>query len=57
MPINADKPHLWKKDIAESVDLFNNWFMEFAPAAYRDRSSPEFCVKAEEAPRHATHAA
>ncbi len=36
MPINADKPHLWKADIAQSVDLFNNWFMEFAPAAYRE---------------------
>src|SRR6266496_950092 len=36
MPINSDKTHLWKKDIAESVDLFNKWFMKFAPAAYRD---------------------
>ncbi len=36
MPINADKPHLWKKDIAASVDLFNKWFIEFAPAAYRE---------------------
>ena len=36
MAINADKPHLWKKDIARSVDLFNNWFMRFAPKAYRD---------------------
>lgn len=36
MPINADKPHLWKKDIGASVDLFNDWFMRFAPKAYRD---------------------
>lgn len=36
MPINLDKPHLWKDDIATSVDLFNTWFMEFAPKAYRD---------------------
>ncbi len=36
MPINADKPHLWKADIQQSVDLFNNWFMNFAPKAYRD---------------------
>ena len=36
MPINADKPHLWKADIAKSVDMFNNWFMRFAPKAYRD---------------------
>lgn len=35
MPINLDKPHLWKQDIAASVDLFNTWFMEFAPVAYR----------------------
>jgi XamI-like restriction endonuclease len=36
MPINADKPHLWKQDIAASVDLFNKWFLKFAPRAYRD---------------------
>ena len=36
MPINADKPHLWKQDIQASVDLFNTWFMAFAPKAYRD---------------------
>ena len=33
--INADKPHLWKKDIIASVDLFNDWFLKFAPVAYR----------------------
>src|SRR6266481_8267942 len=36
MPINADKPHLWKDDIRASVDQFNQWFMKFAPKAYRD---------------------
>lgn len=36
MPINADKVHLWKADIAKSVDLYNEWFMQFAPATYRD---------------------
>ena len=36
MPINAAKPHLWKADVARSVDLFNAWFMECAPAAYRN---------------------
>ncbi len=35
MGINADKPHLWKTDIAKSVDSFNRWFMRFAPDAYR----------------------
>jgi hypothetical protein len=33
--INADKPHLWKADIAASVDQFNLWFMRFAPEAFR----------------------
>ena len=32
--INADKPHLWKADIAASVDQFNQWFMRFAPEAF-----------------------
>jgi hypothetical protein len=36
MAVNADKPHLWKADIRESVDLFNRWFLDFAPKAYRD---------------------
>jgi hypothetical protein len=36
MPINADKPHLWKADTRASVDQFNGWFMKFAPKAYRD---------------------
>lgn len=33
--INADKPHLWKSDVATSVDRFNQWFMDFAPEAFR----------------------
>jgi hypothetical protein len=33
--INANKPHLWKTDIAASVDQFNQWFMRFAPEAFR----------------------
>jgi hypothetical protein len=36
MPINADKPHLWKADTRTSVDQFNQWFMLVAPKAYRD---------------------
>jgi hypothetical protein len=36
MPINADKPHLWKADTRASVDQFNEWFTLFAPKAYRD---------------------
>ena len=34
--VNADKPHLWKADTRASVDQFNQWFMKFAPKAYRD---------------------
>ena len=33
--INADKPHLWKADIAASVVQFNQWFMRFAPKTFR----------------------
>lgn len=33
--INSNKPHLWKADIAASVDQFNQWFMQFAPGAFR----------------------
>lgn len=36
MPINADKPQLWKADTRASVDQFNDWFTRFAPKAYRD---------------------
>ena len=36
MPINADKPQLWKADTRASVDQFNNWFVQFAPKAYRE---------------------
>jgi hypothetical protein len=35
MPGNLDKPHQWKTDIARSVDMYNDWFMRFAPDAFR----------------------
>ena len=35
MPVNANKPNLWKADIARSVDFYNEWFMRFAPKAFR----------------------
>ena len=35
MPVNMDKPHLWKADVARSVDFYNDWFMRFVPKAYR----------------------
>jgi type II restriction enzyme len=36
MAANLDKPHQWKPDIAASVDMYNQWFMEFAPSAFRE---------------------
>lgn len=36
MGVNLNKPHLWKEDIARSVDLYNEWFLEFAPNTYRE---------------------
>lgn len=36
MSINRDKPNSWENDILQSVDLYNRWFMEFAPKAFRD---------------------
>jgi hypothetical protein len=35
VPINSNKPELWKADVALSVDLYNNWFLTAAPAAFR----------------------
>jgi type II restriction enzyme len=35
MPVNLDKPHQWKADIVQSVDMYNDWFMKFAPQAFR----------------------
>lgn len=34
--VNRDKPDRWKADIARSVDLFNEWFIVFAPKAFRE---------------------
>ena len=36
MPVNLDKPQQWKTDIAQSVDMYNDWFMKFAPQAFRN---------------------
>ena len=35
MPVNLDKPQHWKADVALSVDMYNDWFMKFAPSAFR----------------------
>ena len=34
--VNRNKPDNWKEDIARSVDMYNKWFLRFAPAAYRE---------------------
>ncbi len=39
MGINADKPSKWKEDIAQSVDFYNTWFLNFAPKTYRETRS------------------
>lgn len=36
MPVNLDKPHRWKEDVATSVDMYNQWFIDFAPKAFRE---------------------
>lgn len=35
MAVNRDKPDRWKADIAQSVDMYNDWFLSLAPDAYR----------------------
>lgn len=35
MAVNRDKPDRWKQDITRSVDMYNDWFLRFAPQAYR----------------------
>jgi type II restriction enzyme len=35
MAVNLDKPNLWKEDIVKSVDMYNDWFLKFAPKAFR----------------------
>lgn len=34
MPVNRDKPDRWKQDVAQSVDLYNQWFLDFAPPTF-----------------------
>jgi XamI restriction endonuclease len=36
MAVNRDKPNRWKGDISKSVDMYNDWFMKFAPQAFRN---------------------
>ncbi|MBB5935495.1 XamI family restriction endonuclease [Streptomyces zagrosensis] len=54
--INADKPYLWEEDIQASVRLYNDWFLEAAPQAYRDirKSTAEEVARAFEYTRDMT---
>ena len=52
MAVNLDKPLQWKADIAQSVDMYNAWFMLFAPKAFRETRIET--TKAVEATLHAT---
>lgn len=36
MPVNSNKTRQWKADITRSVDMYNDWFMRFAPVAFRE---------------------
>ena len=36
MAVNRDKVDLWKADVAKSVDFYNDWFINFAPKAFRE---------------------
>lgn len=35
MPVNSDKPALWPADVTASVAMYNSWFRQFAPDAFR----------------------
>lgn len=36
MDINRSRVDSWKTDIEDSVDYYNNWFMEFAPPTFKE---------------------
>lgn len=36
MAVNLDKPQRWKEDVARSVDMYNQWFLDFAPGTFRE---------------------
>ena len=37
MPINSDKPHLWKADVARSINSYNDYFLRYFPDAFRKK--------------------
>ena len=36
MVVNANKPLCWKRDIADSIDYYNRWFLAYAPKTFRE---------------------
>jgi len=36
MAVNRDKVDAWESDVIKSVDFYNDWFMNFAPTAFRE---------------------
>lgn len=53
MGVNLDKPHFWKEDVVRSVDLYNKWFLKFAPKTYREERAK--ATKQVEAMLHRTN--
>jgi len=35
--VNANRPERWKEDVRTSVDMFNSWFLDFAPLTFREQ--------------------
>ncbi len=44
MGVNQDKPHPWKADVLQSVDFYNEWFIRFAPKAYREQRAQQTAI-------------
>lgn len=42
MAINNDKPDRWAEDIHQSVEKYNAWYLDFAPAAFRSARKRAF---------------
>ena len=36
MAVNLDKPEKWKINSSLSIDMYNDWFIKFAPVAYQN---------------------
>jgi type II restriction enzyme len=35
MSVNIGRPYLWSDDVDQSVDMYNEWFLDFAPGTFR----------------------